>query len=402
VTDQPEAAAPAVAGRPLLAIFLTVLVDVLALTLILPLLPFYARHFQASELQVGALFACFSACQLVSGPALGRLSDRIGRRPVLLMSQAGTLVGLLVLGAANSLWMLFLGRIIDGATAGNLSIAQAYITDVTRPEDRTKSYALIGIAFGFGFLVGPAASGLLAKAYGFHAPPLVAAGLSALSILLTAVMVKDPPKRARISVDRTSALGRLLRAPAPRAHLLELFAYAFSFSQLTSGLGLFLAARLDYDVEHVGYIFAFSGLIGGLAQGGIGRVARRFGEAKLARFGFLAMAVGYASLAQAYNLPVLLLATAIGALGGAVTRPAVTTLLTTSVDPSAHGEALGVSQSLTSAAQVLGPLSAGLLLGAGHVRGWALLAGASALLGLLFARTARPRVTNEESPPRLA
>lgn len=392
--------------RPLLAIFLTVLVDVLALTLILPLLPFYARHFHASELQVGALFACFSACQLVSGPALGRLSDRIGRRPVLIMSQVGTLAGLLVLGFAQSLPMLFLGRMLDGATAGNLSIAQAYITDVTRPEERTRSYALIGIAFGFGFLVGPAASGLLAKHYGFGAPPLVAAGLSALSIVLTATLVHEPPKRAAIGVDRSSALARLFRLPAPRAHLLELFAYAFAFSQLTSGLGLFLAARLGYDVDQAGYVFAFSGLVGGLAQGGIGRVAKRLGEAKLARFGFLAMAAGYALLAIAFDVPMLLVATAIGALGGAVTRPAVTTLLTTSVDPSAHGEALGVSQSLTSVGQVLGPLCAGALLRAGHVRGWALLAGASALLGLVFGRGARGdtdgKVTNQELPGGLA
>lgn len=389
-------------GRPLLAIFLTVLVDVLALTLILPLLPFYARHFEASEIEVGALFACFAACQLFSGPALGRLSDRIGRRPVLIMSQIGTLIGLLVLGTANSLPMLFLGRIIDGATAGNLSIAQAYITDVTRPEERTKSYALIGIAFGFGFLVGPAASGFLAKHYGFQAPPLVAAGLSAISVVLTYALVKEAPRRAPLAVNRTSALGRLFRRAKPRAHLLEMFAYAFSFSQLTSGLALFLAARLGYDVDRAGYVFAFSGLIGGLAQGGIGRVAKRLGEARLARVGFVAMAIGYGLLSVAFGVPMLLLATAIGAFGGAVTRPAVTTLLTTSVDPSEHGEALGVSQSLTSVAQVVGPLLAGVLLHAGYVRGWALLAGASALLGLWFGRGARARATNAESSARLA
>jgi MFS family permease len=145
--------------QPLLPIFLTVLVDVLALTIILPLLPFYADSLGATPIVVGLLTASFAVCQLISGPILGRLSDRVGRKRVLLVSQMGTCIGFLVLGSAHTLWMLFLGRIIDGLTAGNLSIAQAYISDVTKPEERTKSFALIGIAFGMGFLIGPAISG---------------------------------------------------------------------------------------------------------------------------------------------------------------------------------------------------------------------------------------------------
>lgn len=151
---------------PLTPIFLTVLVDVLAMTLVLPLLPFYAQHFGASPLVVTVLTASFAACQLISGPILGRISDSAGRRPTLLVSQMGTFIGFLILGGANSLWMLFAGRIIDGLTAGNLSIAQAYISDVTEPENRTKAFALIGIAFGAGFLLGPAASGFLAHRFG--------------------------------------------------------------------------------------------------------------------------------------------------------------------------------------------------------------------------------------------
>ena len=147
---------------PLAPIFLTVLVDVLALTIVLPLLPFYAQELGASKTVVGLLFASFSVCQLFSGPVLGRLSDKLGRKPVLMVSQLGTCAGLVIMAFAQRIEWLFVGRMLDGLTAGNLSIAQAYIADVTKPEKRTRAFALIGIAFGLGFLIGPAFAGVFA------------------------------------------------------------------------------------------------------------------------------------------------------------------------------------------------------------------------------------------------
>src|SRR5580693_4355995 len=164
---------------PLLPIFLIVLVDVLGMTIILPLLPFYAEHFGASALQVGLLVSTYALCQLVAGPVLGQWSDRMGRRkPLLIVSQLGTFAGFLILASAHSLWVVFLSRVIDGLTAGNLSLAQAYIADVTEPEHRAKSFGIIGIAFGIGFLIGPATSGFLSQ-YGYTYPILAAAALSA-------------------------------------------------------------------------------------------------------------------------------------------------------------------------------------------------------------------------------
>src|ERR1044071_2407094 len=148
---------------PLLSIFLIVLVDVLGLTIILPLLPFYAESMGATPRVVGFLVSAYAICQLIAGPPLGHLSDRIGRRPVLLVSQMGTCAGFLILASAQSLWVVFLARIIDGLTAGNLTVAQAYIADVTDPSNPTKSFGIIGIAFGLGFLVGPGISGLLVR-----------------------------------------------------------------------------------------------------------------------------------------------------------------------------------------------------------------------------------------------
>ncbi|WP_437903231.1 MFS transporter [Sorangium sp. So ce327] len=382
---------------PLLPIFLTVFVDVLGLTLVLPLLPFYAQHFGASELVVGVLAASYAVCQLVSGPILGRISDRVGRKPTLLASQTGTFLGFLVLGSASSLWMLFLGRIIDGLTAGNLTIAQAYISDVTRPEERTKAFGLIGIAFGSGFLLGPAITGELASRFGYGAPAYGAAALSLLSVLLTATLLpaKPPLPAAQVgatsaaarpaSLGRGDAFRRYFDRPLPRRRLLEFFAFSLSFSTLIGGLALFLERRFAFGVKETGYLYAFSGLIGGSIQGGlIGRLAKRYGEERLALIGFSTMVVGYGLLGVAYTLPVLLALVGLAAFGAAVVRPAVTTLLTKSVGRDEQGAALGVSQSLASISQIIGPIGAGWLIEHRALAAYGLMAATFAALGVLL------------------
>lgn len=357
---------------PLLPIFLTVLVDVLALTIVLPLLPFYAQELGATKLTVGLLFASFSICQLFSGPVLGRLSDRVGRKPVLLASQLGTFAGLLIMAFANRIEWLFVGRILDGLTAGNLSIAQAYIADVTAPERRTRAFAIIGIAFGIGFLVGPAFSGLFAKHFGNHAPFLLAAALSLTSVALTATLLPRTPGTSSSSERGLSALRRVLSDRAPRGRLLEFFTYLLAFSMLTGGLALFLADRMGYDVAQVGWAFAYAGLIGGLMQGGIGRLAHRLGEDRLSAGGVVGMAVGYAILSQAGSLPVLGVGLTIGSAGAAVVRPALTTLLTGSVSDEDRGMVLGASQSIASLASATGPALSGVFIQRGLLAPWAL------------------------------
>ncbi|WP_437586544.1 MFS transporter [Sorangium sp. So ce1000] len=382
---------------PLLPIFLTVFVDVLGLTLVLPLLPFYAEHFGASELVVGVLAASYAVCQLVSGPILGRISDRVGRKPTLLASQTGTFIGFLVIGSASSLWMLFLGRIIDGLTAGNLTIAQAYISDVTRPEDRTKAFGLIGIAFGSGFLLGPAITGELASRFGYGAPAYGAAVLSLLSILLTGTLLPaKPPSPAGAeatnaaaarpaSMGRGDAFRRYFDRPLPRRRLLEFFAFSLSFSTLIGGLALFLERRFAFGVKETGYLYAFSGLIGGSIQGGlIGRLAKRYGEERLALIGFASMVVGYGLLGLATTLPMLLALVGVAAFGAAVVRPAVTTLLTKSVGRDEQGAALGVSQSLASISQIVGPIGAGWLIEHRALAAYGLMAASFAAFGVLL------------------
>lgn len=207
------------------------LVDVLGLSIIIPLLPFYAEHFGASATVVGTLVSSFAFCQLIAGPILGKLSDRMGRKPLLIVSQIGTCIGFLILAGAQSLWMVFLSRIIDGATAGNLSLAQAYISDVTKPEERTKSFAVIGIAFGIGFLIGPALSGWLSH-YSYTYPILVAAALSAGSVICTATLLPsvEPhtlnqagPGGKRLGVLDWRAYGQYFTRPELGPLLLQFF-----------------------------------------------------------------------------------------------------------------------------------------------------------------------------------
>src|SRR6202142_3552114 len=175
-------------SSPLLPIFLIVAVDVLGLTIMIPLLPFYAKKLGAGRSQVGWRVGVYALCQLFSGPLLGRMSDHIGRKPLLIVSQIGTLIGFLITAFAGTLWVVFLGRIIDGATAGNLSLAQAYISDVTKPEERAKSFGVIGIAFGLGFLIGPAISGFLSQ-FDYRYPMFAAALMSFCSIMATTFLL---------------------------------------------------------------------------------------------------------------------------------------------------------------------------------------------------------------------
>jgi MFS family permease len=381
---------------PLLPIFLTVFVDVLGLTLVLPLLPFYAEHFGATPIVVGALSSSYAVCQLVSGPILGRISDRIGRKPVLLASQMGTFASFLILGFADGLFMLFVGRIIDGLTAGNLSIAQAYISDVTTLENRTRSFALIGIAFGTGFLIGPWISGELAHHFNYGAPAFAAAALSCTSIVATATLLPTVPRRlepeapasaAPPAGKRSFAFGNFFSRPLPRRRLLQFFAFTLSFSTLIGGLALFLERRFGYGVQETGRIFAFSGLIGAVIQGGlIGRLVKRLGEDRLTLYGFFAMMIGYGLLGLAYSLPLLLALVAVAGVGTAVNRPSVTTLITKSVDRSEQGEVLGVSQSLASIAQIVGPLVATFLIGRPLLWAYGLAAATFAGIGAVLSR----------------
>ena len=400
-------AEPPRAKNVLLPIFLIVAVDVLGMTIILPLLPFYAERYGASPFKVGMLVTTYALCQLLAGPVLGKLSDRYGRRPLLIISQLGTFAGFLVLGWARSLIWIFFSRFLDGITAGNLSLAQAYISDVTEPENRAKAFGVIGIAFGLGFLIGPALSGFLAQ-YDYSYPAWAAATLSFTSVLCTYFLLPQVvphagdeaagPGGKRLGLLDWGAYIQYFERPALASILVQFFFFCVMFSLFISGFALFAERRflvngLPFGPKQVGYLYAYAGLLGLVIQGGLlGRLVKRFGEKPLARAGFLSAAVGLSVLAFTHPVPLLLLVFTATSFGTGVLRPTLTSQVTQHVSRREQGVVLGLTQSLNSISSIVSPLAAGFLIGRGNLKVWALSASAISLAGFLFSwRTARTR-----------
>ena len=364
------------------------------MTIIMPILPFYAEHLGASPAVVGLLVSAYAICQLIGGPLLGRLSDRTGRKPLLLVSQVGTLIGFLILAFAGSLPVIFLSRIIDGLTAGNISLAQAYIADVTKPEERTKSFAVIGIAFGIGFLLGPLLSGFLSQ-YGYQYPVFAAMALSATSIVATAVLLPgtkpavQPDASRKLSVLDWGSYAGYFRSPVLGPLLWMFFAFISSFMMFMSSFALFAERRFQWNghafgPKEVGYFYAYMGLLGILLQGGlIGRLVKLFGDRKLVRIGFFVSLAGMAGLGFTYSIPGLIVVGTLVALAGVI-RPALTTLITVAAGRGEMGSVMGLMQSLQSVAAIVTPFVSGILIENGLLTPWALIAGGFCVIGLLI------------------
>ncbi len=386
--------------RRLLAIFLVVLIDVLGPTIILPLLPFYSERYGASAPMVGALVSTYALCQFVAGPILGHWSDRIGRKPVLILSQIGTLIGFVILASAHSLLLIFVSRIVDGLTAGNLSTAQAYISDVAPPQGRAKALGRIGIAFSIGFFVGPALTALVSS-LGFRAPIFVAIGFSFASIVASSLLLPHEARRPTPTGGGETGgavLRRLLGQKALARLLLEAFLFYFAFSAYIAGFALFAERRFrihgaPMNASQVGYAFAYFGLLGIVTQLLlIGPLVERLGERRTVLLGFASTFLGYGLLAFAHG-PLWVGVTGVfTSLGSGVLRPVLISEVAGGVAPKDRGSAIGANQSIQSVAQIVAPLAGTALIGAGLLPEWALLPSALSALGAVLAlRTAGSR-----------
>ena len=435
--------------KRILPVFVIVLIDLLGLTIIIPLMPLYAAAFGASAFMIGLLGAAYPAMQFIGAPLLGRLSDRFGRKPVLVVSQIGTLIGFIVLAMANSLWLLFLARLIDGLSGANIATAQAAISDSTTEKTRTQGLGLLGAAFGLGFILGPiiAFISLAASGNDYRVPALVAAVFSLLSILLTSFWFKETlPEEQRGKTKKKSAftikaMYDAVRHPAVGLLLVLMFAQQIAFGGFEQFLALFTLNRLGMNASDNSLIFIFVGIIVVAVQGGlIGRWSRKYGDRKLIYAGLATLAIGLTMTAFTPRQPMpgysqaeltaelqvdtefragehpttqglevdlppddnkgwlglgwILVAMIPASIGGGILQPAVNSLLSKRVPKDEIGGTLGISAAFLSGANAIAPLLMGVLFQFFGSTAPFLFAGLLMAVLLLFAvRMIRPAAT---------
>jgi MFS family permease len=363
-------------------LMVTAFVDMVGLFLILPLLPFYATRLAGEGLLatalrsvglggtgfvVAVLVSSFAVAQLLSAPLWGRISDRYGRRPALLIGLAAAAIAYVVFAFADSLDLLFLSRIVQGAGGGTVGVIQAYVADATEPRNRAKSLGWLSAATNAGVAIGPAIGAFAAK-LGPHAPGLAAAGLTVLNMVFAwrflvesrvaapAGTAARPRPKARDAVSRVVS-----HSTEPASRLIWIYAIAMGAFHMTNAmLALFLASRFSVDEDTIGYFFTYIGVISVVARAGVlGFAVDRFGEAKLSRIGSVLLASGLATIPLTYHLVPLALAVALVPLGTAFTFPCVTALLSRVIASEDRGLYMGVQQSFGGMARVAAPLFAG-------------------------------------------
>lgn len=357
------AAAPTRPRSPLGLIFLTLFIDMVGFGIVIPVLPLYAEgsHIGASPHQLAWIVGIYSLLQLICAPLFGKWSDRVGRKPILVFSIIGTAIGFVILGAANTVWMLLLGRIIDGASGGNIATAMACIADVTTKENRSKNMGLVGAAFGLGFVIGPALGGVLSHKVSISAPFYFAAGLAFLNAALVALRLPETlTQEVRQRAAEKATLGEVFRGGHGgmiAAIIAGQLASVTGFSIMTALFALYCEKRFGYDTAKVGYLLAYVGLLGVLFQGGLlRRLLKRPIEKQLAVIGAALLALSMAALPFTHTLAMLMVVCFGISLGNSFVTPTLNGLASRSTDAHCQGRLLGLMQSAGSLGRFLGPM----------------------------------------------
>ena len=346
-------------------LFLTVFIHLLGFGIIIPLLPYYAETYGARAIVIGLLTTSFSFCQFLFAPVWGRLSDRIGRRPVLIGSLLVTAVSYLIYAAAHSLAVLFLSRMLAGVAGATLSTAQAYVADTTTAENRTKGMGLIGAAFGMGFIFGPALGGILSR-WGYAVPAYASAGFALMAAVFAYFRLGEslPPEVRRVTAKRGHPWGALREAiakPVVGTVLGLFFTATLCFAGMEAILALFTERYFGWGPHQIGYLFAYVGVIAALMQAGIvGRLVRRFGERTLVRAGLVLMGASFVTAGLVPPLALFLLAMAGISVASGMLTPSLSGLISLATPADEQGGILGVYQSLGSLARAVGPFLGGL------------------------------------------
>jgi len=358
------------ARKEYLTIFLIQITEVLGFSLILPFLPFYAKELGANPFQISLMLTVFSAFQFFMAPVMGKLSDRFGRRPLLLFSQLSTFASFLLLAFADNIWMLFASRLIDGLFGSNFVIAQAYLSDISNEEDRTEAFGLSGMAFGFGFMVGPAIGGFLAKNVSYQMPAWIAAALSLITMVMTVVILKETITKAKGDKFKLSwemfelnNFSKYFKIEELRELFIVFFLFLLSQVVLTSNMAIFADMKFGLDSQDMGIILGGVGLINVLMRGVfLGKLLKKFGEAKLLKASFVFLFASFFALLFIKSGKIFLLPMMTFAIGLGLFRPIVMGSVSKHSPKGESGAVLGVTNSLGSLGQILGPVAGGFLL----------------------------------------
>lgn len=378
-------------------IWLTLFLDLLGFGIVIPVLPYYASEHGASPALVTLLSTAFSLAQFVMSPVLGRLSDRHGRRPVMLLSIAGSCAAMLVLGFASALWMVFLARVVSGSCNANVSTANAYIADRVAPKDRARYMGMMGSAIGMGFVFGPAIGGLLSSDAWPELPFLCAAGLAFVNFLMALKWLPESVERKTVapSGGRSSPLRALVRLLDVRGTLATLvwvtFGFYLAFAAMESTMALLTEARLGWDARHTGYMFSLVGACIVISQTVLlGRSVRQFGEKRTLVIGLVVQAVGLAACATAFGAVHMVAGSAVIALGNGLVTPSTSAIVSRISSADEQGLNLGIVQSAAALSRIAGPALAGVLFE--HVSPGAPMAVGAAIV-LAVALLIAPRVS---------
>jgi MFS family permease len=352
----------------LVSVFGVVIIDLIGFGIVMPILPFWAREYGASATTLGWLAATYAAAQFVFAPMWGALSDRVGRRPVLLGTIAGTTLSLALLAVATSIPMLFAARLLAGVFAANFSVASAYVSDVTPPEQRTGRMALLGACFAIGFTLGPALAGPLSL-IAVHAPIVVAASLSAANLVFAWLRLAEPAKLDAPAGDDAATLPEAARGPRfaaladPRVRAIALANLVFSLAvtQLESMFQYFMADRFGWNAFRVSMLLVAMAIVMGGVQGAMRRIVPRFGEARLVVAGAIAMAAAFALIPEMPSVALLALPLALSAIGRGIAQPSMMGLVSRAGSAGNRGAVMGTFAAMASLARVFGPVAAGWL-----------------------------------------
>ena len=391
-------------SRPIL--FLTVFIHLLGFGIIIPLLPYYAQTYGASGVTVGLLSTSFSMMQFLFTPLWGRLSDRIGRRPVLILSLVVTGLSYVLFATASSLWVLFVSRMLAGAAGAVLSTAQAYVADTTTREERTKGMGLIGAAFGMGFIFGPAIGGILSH-WGFAVPAYTAAALAAIAAVFAFFRLRESLPR-EVRVERREGprpagvtLFGALRRPRIGPVLVTFFVGTLCFAGMEAVLALYCQHTYGLGPNHIGYLLAYVGVVAAALQVGfVGALAKRFGERRLARTGIFLIGAGFVASGLAPPFALFVVAMGAVAVGSGLSNPTLSGLVSIVTSPEEQGSILGFYQSLGSLARAVGPFLGGLAFD--RIAPGAPLWLAGAVLGALVLYSARLPAREQETAPAVS